>query len=359
MKLHASRARIALAALASALGLATIAFGCSSSPPPTPAACDPKLCKPGNTCINDGKATACRLPCTSNEGPGSCPFNYHCVDAQGAVNGADGKSYNYCAPDRTAYTKKDGQWGASCSPSGGLENNPSCDSTQNFWCYGVSPTDGNAFCTQYGCTDDLDCKAGWWCATINATPDVRTTTRQFGEAQVTTVCLPRVWNQKPGTYCAPCKTDLDCPTNEGRKQHCADPGDGQPICAAECSKDSECTLDARCVPDYPTAGVSTCLPRAGTCKGDGKLCSPCRADTDCTDGVCALAAYSTEHFCTQKSGVPCSGQTRQCPTPPQGAAPAGVGCVTDSSGDIAPKDQCFGGYNLMSNGVPGCWTKPR
>ena len=345
----------------------TTSFGCSSSPE-----CDSTKCAAGNKCLpgftsadaelkGTPVSTSCKLPCSKQE---ECPFNYHCTSAGG--------TQPYCVADRApggkAYAKKDsGQWGTPCDPTKGLETNPACDSAQNFWCYAASPTDGAAFCTQYQCKDDLDCRGGYWCATINTAPNAATANRTFGETQ--TVCLPRVWNGSVNTYCAPCKADVDCPLNEGRKQHCIAVGDGsETVCAVECSKDSNCTRDAFC----GDAGIVVdgnpqlvCAPRASTCKGAGTYCQPCHSDKDCKNGVCIGADYSTERFCTEKSKVACtatiSGNSRKvtgqdCPTTPV------VGDCFDSQRNGTPTnskvgDQCYGTWNFNGTPIPGCWSK--
>jgi hypothetical protein len=367
------------------------AAACSNASTPTDGGtdasttCDDAKCKMGNRCISDGKVVTCRLPCTSNEpsDPGSCPFGFHCVDAQGVANTSTmGESLNFCVkddlpPSGTAIVPKPmGQWGAHCDATKGFDTNPDCDHDQGFFCYGISPNDGEAFCTIYGCTSDTQCRMGWWCATINSTPNVTTATRTFGPDQVTSLCLPRAWNLSLLSYPAPCKTDLDCPLNQGIKQHCVDPGDGvHAVCAQECSGNKTCPLDAQCYD--PGIGTSVCVPRAGTIgpvtdaeRGKADLCSPCHSDADCLpDSYCVLAraflSTSTEHFCTKKSGTPCKVVNNMlqsdCPmmAPMQGAAPSGVSCTTNNSNGLAPRDQCFGLVSFGSMKVPGCWTASR
>lgn len=344
------------------------------------ATCDDAKCKMGNKCISDGTAITCRLTCSSNEpsDPGSCPFGFHCVDGLGKPNtNKAGESLNYCVKDEALPGKQPitqkmtGQWGTHCDASKGIDMNPDCDSAQGFQCYGESPTDTDAFCTQYGCTSDAQCRMGYWCATINSTPNVTSDVRQYGADQATSICLPRVWNNSLLTYSAPCKTTLDCPLNLGSKQYCVDPGDGvHAMCATTCKTNKNCTIDSQCVDsglvDANQAAILVCAPISGSFgplgdkeKGKGDMCSPCHSDADCTDGVCAIAEKSTERYCTKKSGVPCSGQTKDCPMAPQGAAPKGVFCTTSSTSGFAPKDHCFGAVSFAGTAVPGCWTAQR
>ncbi len=346
--------------------------------------CDPTQCLKNNDCITgwasyadylkgdkSNQTTECRLKCNA---PTDCPFDYHCVPSdsgQGycakdrAFNGVDYK------PKQTGEAAGGAPWGVACQPTDGLDTNPACDTSQNFWCYGTSPTDANAFCTQYQCNDDADCAAGYWCATINDTPNV-TTAKRGDWGTTTTACLPRAYNLKPGSYCAPCKSDLDCPTNESTPQHCVSAdanGGAELVCAAECQDDKNCPLDYTC--QDPGSGTTVCVPRAGTCKVDPKsaaFCSPCHSDDDCAgiNGFCVIADYSTEHYCTTKSGVACSVSnntlTAQCPSPSStGSLASAVSCAYNTIDFSFPKDQCYGLVNFGTGSnatkVGGCWTK--
>ncbi len=345
------------------------------------AKCDPLLCLPNNTCVSGWartedaikadpatKTTACRLTCTK---PTDCPFDYTCVAGDG------GKGY--CAKDRTpAFLGTDykpaspgepaggAPWGVACDPTKGFDSNTDCNNAQQFWCYGTSPTDANAFCTQFQCTDDADCPGGWWCAQINNSPNVTAAKRaSWGADQVNTVCLPRVYNTKPGTYCAPCKSDFDCPNDGTTPQHCvsADANGGtETVCGSECQTDANCPLDQKCTD--PGSGTPVCVPRAATCKGDGTMCSPCHSDADCSSdagaGYCVQADYSTEHFCTVPTPncnySQTTGFTDTCPALPDAAKPPntttdGIGCSYNTANGI-PLHQCYGG-NVFGL---GCYT---
>ena len=358
---------VQVSSLIAALAVTVLAsgIGCSSN-----AECDPAKCATGNKCLQGfpsadaeqkgtGATVACRLPCSSQEG---CPFNYHCTAA--------GSTESYCVADRPPggkpYAKKDtGQWGFACDPTKGLDNNPACDTAQNFWCYASSPTDGAAFCTQYQCKDDGDCRGGYYCATVNVAPNAVTAARTFGET--TTVCLPRTWTGSPNSFCAPCKSDVDCPKNQGIAQHCVGLGDGtETVCATECTNNANCNRDAQCVD--AGLGVNICAPRANTCKGAGTYCQPCHSDKDCKNGWCVGAdsgdlatSYSTEHFCTEKSKVACVVASNKLTASDCPVGPAGPGSCSPSmrnnvavSGPLA--DQCFGLWTFSGSGVVGCWS---
>lgn len=362
MKQHRRLACLAAVALASWM----LATGCGATsilPPPAsdggveaggPNDCDPTKCAPGNQCLSDGKETRCRLVCATNEdgtgGQAACPLNYHCVTA---------KPLAYCAPDKTTYAKSEkGQWGAACLAAGGLAKNEACDVDQDFWCYGVSPVDATPFCTQFQCTDDSDCRGGWWCATTNVAPNVERKGRSVGD--VTTVCLPR-------GYCSTCATDIDCPTVKSVRQYCVDDTAGSKYCAPACSSDANCNSEATCAQN-DAAGLSVCQPRAGVCRGDGSLCSPCQSDKDCPQGVCAGSPYSTERYCTVKSTIPCTADangrlTAMCPKTNIANVPVSCATKDGKSDPSLPKDQCFGlvsfGTGTNKGNVPGCFTKVR
>jgi hypothetical protein len=347
--------------------------------------CDPTACVQGNACITGWQSYAdylkgdktnqtaeCRLKCTA---PTDCPFNYHCIPDDGGQG--------YCAKDNAAYGGADytpttkgsaagaAPWGVPCQPTQGFDSNPACDANQNFWCYGTSPTDANAFCTEYGCTTDADCAAGYWCATINDTPSVSSAKRTDWGNGVTSICLPRAYNLKPGSYCAPCKSDLDCPLNDSVAQHCVSAdanGGAETICAVECTDDHNCPLDYTC--QDPGSGTPVCVPRAATCNPDptsNVFCGPCHSDADCaaTNGYCIMSDYSTEHYCTAKSGVTCSVSgstlTAQCPSTTGTPSNAGVSCSFNTIDFTFPPNQCFGLVNFGTGSnaaqVGGCWTK--
>ena len=312
--------------------------------------CDDSKCAKGNKCVNDGSVTACRLLCPSQT---ACPANFHCASTP------DGKE-TYCKADKTKYGPSKGQWGVSCNPAGGLDNNPDCDNAQNFWCYGQLPTDGAAYCTQYQCTDDNDCAGGFWCAHINNQPSVQSVKRSFGADQTTTACLKR-------EYCAECKWNVDCPPVGGVNAYCVAGSDGAKFCTTECVNDGNCNPDSDCK-DTPSAGGPVCIPRAGTCKGDGTFCSPCFSDAECKDGFCLYDVYTHEHYCSQKSNTPCGvlNGKLQADCPKTTAAGGKVSCATTTQNPAIPKDQCYGIVEFGTdpsdgsiNYLDGCWTRPK
>lgn len=335
----------AFAVSVSAVALATP--GCSSKE--TTTGCDSAKCAAGNKCLPLAGETKCRKTCASNTDPQtSCPTGYTCVfhaDSEAFCE----QNVNWVAPAK-------GQWGTPCNPKGGLDANPDCDGANGFYCFGTSPNDGEAYCTRYDCTADLECAPGFFCGHVNVAPNVKTAKRTFGET--VPVCQRR-------TYCAPCQADFDCPSVAGNPQRCVADADGNGFCTGECDQGKACNVDAKCID--PGIGVKVCYPRANKCVGAGELCSPCRSDKDCPDGTCVTGSYTTEKSCTVKSPSPCAldaDNGKACPAP-LGPANRKVRCLGQqvSQGETIypdiPKDQCHGMYALGEGGDVGCWTPDR
>lgn len=339
--------------------IAVLLVACGGSDTKTvqagPATCDSSKCATGNTCLPLDGVTSCRKTCSSNDNPAtSCPFGYNCTDTQpGSGVPAFCVASTAVGPNGSALTQAaKGQWGSPCNAAGGAESNPDCDSAQGFLCYGISPSDGNAYCTLYGCTKDSDCGPGFGCSQINATPNVKTAKRSTAD-QEQNVCLKRA-------YCSSCMSDVDCPTTaQGAAQHCITDTLNHGFCTPECSDTSNCNNEAKCatvvLPDNSQKKV--CYPRSTVCVGNGDLCSSCRVDTDCgEDGICIKGEYTTEHFCAKKAA---NGDCSQCPKTITTPART-IGCSTSDS-DLLPAGYCTGIYSLSGQAGSdlGCWTPDR
>ena len=124
---------------------------------------------------------------TPQTGAKGCAFNWTCTQPPGAAK-------SFCQKDNIEYEKRGGQWGTPCKPVGGFDHNPDCDSAHNFWCYGTSPTDAQAFCTQYQCQLDGDCRGGYYCEKINRSPSVLSPHRS--QHLTTTACVPRTYARR-------------------------------------------------------------------------------------------------------------------------------------------------------------------
>lgn len=351
-----TRVRVLPGAAVVALLFAVTASACSSSnSTPGPATCDSSKCLPGNTCLALDGVVACRKTCSSNVDPSkNCPFGYTCVEpSYGAAA--------FCVKDNTTLTKAPkGQWGAPCAATGGVSENPDCDSAQGFNCYGKSPTDGAAYCTRYDCQTDRDCAAGFYCGDANVSPNVEDNSRSIGETQ--RVCLRR-------DYCAPCSADLDCPPLNGVPQHCFPDDNNVGYCTPECQSNKNCNKEAQCLSFDGMAAdggtLQVCYPRAGSCTGDGSLCAPCRSDKDCgTDGVCVQGQFTTEKSCAKPSTIPCKYDGNNAPVAgkdfacPAVTSPEKVKayCLGKFIFPEVPKDFCHGVYAFGESIDVGCWT---
>jgi hypothetical protein len=343
-------AAVAFFGLFSIVMIAGIPACKSDEPAP---ACEDAKCAPGNKCLPLNGETKCRKTCDSNvAGSGtSCPFNYTCV--------TQGDGNTFCVEDNVKLTKKDkGQWGSACNASNGSDN-VDCDRGQEFYCYATSPTDGDAYCTRYGCETDRDCGATFWCATVNVGPSADSTRRTIQDVQK--VCLRRA-------YCAACSTNLDCPKLEGRSQFCVPDDAGRGFCAPECDSTESCKLlgASSCVDagatDAQGGAHKTCYQRSGVCIGDGSLCSSCLADSDCgDDGVCVQGQYSEEKACAKKAPGDCkSGDARGGCVESLSSPKVTIACAGGGFFDEVPKNYCHGVYEV--GGQPadvGCWTPNR
>ncbi len=292
--------------LAAALALLlTPPLGCSSSS--GNAGCVSSQCASGNECIDDGsgKGAACHKICAAAS---ECPFNYYCND---------GQPKSWCVPSTLPIPPQPtGQWGSPCQPSGGEGNNPSCDGTDGFACYGTTPTDANAFCSVFGCAADSDCPGAWWCGTVNRAPNVTTDQPSFGPTR--RICLPR-------SYCAPCQLDHDCPaSSDGTQQHCARDAQGAGYCAPECATDANCPLDATC-----KTWQSLCTPAAGAICASDEGCPPVNGVVQhCDDGRCTPECASEGECAADGAGTdaaPGDASSRDSAAADSGAADAGKG----------------------------------
>lgn len=342
--------RLGSVAVTSALVLACVLAACSSDDAAVApvATCDDAKCNPGNQCLPLNGEIKCRKTCSSNTDPAtSCPFGYTCTDT-----GTGAPPFCIQNKGSSVVQKPSGQWGAKCQANLGISN-PGCDIDQGFYCYGISPTDGDAYCTRYECASDDECGAGFWCGQVNNAPNVGTSLRSaVGATQ--RVCLRR-------SYCAPCKVDLDCPTVEGTVQHCIPDASGAGVCMSECQQTANCPNEARCT-TLEGMESKVCYPRATICVGDGSLCSPCRSDADCgTDGACVKGQYTTEKTCAKKSTSSCKKGTTQgsCATKLSTPPSSEVRCLGGEISQV-PEDYCHGIYVIGgSGGDVGCWTAKR
>lgn len=322
--------------------------------PAPAAACDSTKCLAGNTCLPLNGETKCRKTCASNDDPAtSCPLGYICsVTAEGAPP--------FCVQSTAAYgdsesrtpvaPKAEGQWGTACQANLGATN-PACDTEQGFYCFALSPSDGNAYCTSYGCEQDSDCGAGFGCESINNFPNANTAKRkELGPGATQKACVRRA-------YCSACTSDLDCPAIAGVKQRCIEDKNARRFCTSECTSKQNCPTEAKCGTIEGT-GIKVCYPLSKLCIGDGALCSPCLSDADCgDDGICTKGEYTTERFCAKAAP---GGDCKQCPKSVASLPDRPLGCTSRDS-DKLPKSYCTGLLSIDGTvGADlGCWTPNR
>lgn len=176
-------------------------------------------------------------------------------------------------------------------------------------CYG-SKWDINSVCSGE-CKNDLDCPPSLECS------------KGLDDKSV---CLAR-------KFCSACLHDGNCPTG----QSCVSYGGGK-WCSKPCNAGkTECPMFAEC---KAIGSKHYCQHKAGKCKGDGKLCSPCSSSSDCAAGGGCLSFNLTEEsFC----GTDCG--SKSCPS--------GYKCYTVTSGG---KKQC-GPTGATSKEMPTCTKK--
>ncbi len=126
------------------------------------------------------------------------------------------------------------------------------------------------------CGSDTDCPADFQCRGL------------AGNA----FCQPR-------SFCSQCTDDAQC----GAGGRCIAMGDGK-FCSRDCTKKTGCPRYAMC--NAVDEGGMACVHTAGSCQGDGSLCSSCAATGGCGEGgQCLTFSYSGEQFCS----APCDGST--------------------------------------------------
>jgi len=213
----------------------------------------------GGTCAlkKDGAACAADLECTD----GIC-YDKKCAKKCAGQDGCGAKQDCSTDDGKRLFCMNRGypSWlGMSCAVDGKCPVGATCVGTVG---------DAAAFCT-LECTDDHDCPATHTC----------------GKSADKLYCLAN-------GFCSACYHDDNCPTG----QSCVSFG-GEKFCTKSCNKSAtECPMFAEC---KDTGGGSyNCVHKAGRCKGNGGLCSPCTREEDCSSGgQCLTYNLSFESFC--------------------------------------------------------------
>ena len=89
----------------------------------------------------------------------------------------------------------------------------------------------------------------------------------------------------PGLLCESCEDDGGC----GEGLVCVTTEQHGAICTSTCSASlNDCQPGYVCLLTGTTSADFHCLPKYGSCEGDGLVCSPCAGDGDCGEGVFAM-----------------------------------------------------------------------
>lgn len=308
-------------------------------------------CAFGNECTGDFKCPDGTTPCDPKNTSGTpC--------AQADCN----------SPFPPAYACRDGK---ACDPKCTGDACPCAPADCNpLFCRTSGQGDAEAFCTLRDCHGDSECPGGYWCATVRDSHEICGSSPQKGDnnfcGTTTEPCVDPSMSAANGTtfaegpycalrnecrvrrQCAPCETDLDCSAVAG--QHCKMVGAAK-ACVRDCIGESDCEQGFAC-----TDG--SCVPRSGTCVGDGTYCSTCRNDNDCGGPSSKFACVSfggAERMCLDVSASQACTADADCPTGPDGRH----GLCADEDLGLTPTDSLYHKcylppFNKESNKF-SCW----
>jgi hypothetical protein len=323
--------------------------------------CDPSKCLENNTCVGN----RCVLQCASQT---ECVAGQECA----ATKADDGTDVNVCL-----YTQKAESIGMPCpignecdaysacpdgSPCGGDVANPKCDAAEcrPLVCLTAGTGDANAYCSTYDCKTDDDCVDGMYCTVRRLDQKICGTQKGTEDPCVD----PAAFNADGATYqegpisllrnvcekrgaCAPCTTDLDC--SDYPTQNCVQIGPDT-VCAKQCASAIDCEDDHDCVSGF-------CVPKFGSCTGNGNFCEPCNTDLDCAGGgpnSACLGLTGTQKACFDASFPDTCTTTSDCPVSPSGKH--GV-CLDENEGS-SPGDptyhRCYFPFKAATNKFK-CW----
>jgi hypothetical protein len=240
----------------------------------------------------------------------------------------------------------------------------------------VSKGDGDvgAYCANPFCQTDDQCGRGYFCAPtrdahqicnedppqssfcgLTSEPCIDRANFEANGASYFegAICLMRNSCFQRG-LCDPCTDDIDCGfLADGT---CADIG-GQKRCTKTCANNGDCLPNYQC-----DVGQGLCLPRLGTCEGDGTFCMPCHDDSDCYDGKPhkpdgpfwgCYEGLNGEKGCFDLSFPDTCTTSNDCPVAPNGTHGHCLG-THPADGYEPGTDTCFLTLNT-SNGKFGCW----
>jgi hypothetical protein len=243
---------------------------------------------------------------------------------------------------------------STCSP--GYHCSPEFNTClKKLLCYARVQDDPDGYCTQE-CTDDRDCPSSLYCEYVasDTNPDRK-------------LCVRR-------TFCSPCLADKDCNLTGGV---CATDAQGNKFCTTPCvpTTDPGDPNFFTCPQPYSEckdngAGRFLCYHRAGSCVGDGSVCSPCRSRKDCdvaSGAICYRNQYTQERFCTSTctgagtcpdSSYVCFSFSNDCEKDAHCYAPGGKCNLDTGTCDPENPPQClkdFDPQNTTNPRYPTCY----
>lgn len=311
------------------------------------AKCDASKCLEKNVCVEN----ACKLTCDSHadcaNGPGT-----QCTPAKDD----GGANVNVCLP--TAHSPSVGMKcpegdecegkfacpdGSACDPEKG-EGTCAKEACRALYCTGAGQGDTDAYCTYWDCTAEAPCPGGYECQRVRDFHKLCDKDKTSWAKELP--CVAEADYQKDGaTYiegpltllrntclkreqCGACETDLDCSYSPG--EACIDIG-GEMRCSRACKRDADCELDYAC-----DEGKGRCLPKAGTCVGEGNYCEPCLDDMDCGGDISSFKGCRVEtpggKFCFDFSYPDQCTTSADCPQAPSGKYGE---CLSSKYGSLA------------------------
>ena len=301
------------------------------------------VCTAGTDCASgECQLGYCTGPCETHE---DCPNGMFCaanasdemtctvIPDDDVVAGTNGHScaVNPCASGHTCIARYaddlDAYCGALCAADAECPPDMACRPPLHG---GPSACHYRGYCE--ACTFDEQCGyANELC--VAADPAVSP-----GASFCSTACLP-------GAHAAPCPEFSTCL----EALFCQSTGTWVSDCA-QCTGECGATV----------LNNFQCFPDAGTCVGDGSLCSPCRHSDQCTTGVCdsgwsmdfntctqpcGSAACPDGYYCKAIDGVTepqCIPKTGSCETPGGSLAMCGY-CSIENDGIYSPLGDCNNG----------------
>lgn len=369
-------AALALVALAG-VGSTTAFTGCGGEDPPPfcdggfvrkaptetdPGVCEgkctPEACGPHQACVDNH----CVLTCASHL---DCqPLTQDCVT--GLIEDDTKKELSTCQPNGMGTIGVKCPFGDECNGKFACPDGKACDPAcagadcpcaavdcKPLVCRSSGAGDAEAFCTLQDCKEDAHCPGGYWCATVRAPQEICNSSPKKGDSEFcggpnSDPCVDPAQSAANGTtfvegphcalrnecrirrQCAPCENDFDCSAIPG--QRCKQVGPAK-ACVRDCLTEADCEQGFGC-----TDG--SCVPRTGTCVGNGSYCQPCLNDNDCggpTSNLSCVSFGGAERICIDVTLSMSCTSDNDCPVGPDGRH----GLCTDETVGAGPGDAAY------------------